>query len=67
MELKKLYDEFDESAVRIAKELVAENGSLIKKYPPVSMSGVAGGQINSITTRVRTPFLTVFLCVAVVE
>lgn len=44
VELKKLYDEFDESAIRIAKELVTENGSPIKKYPPVSTNGVAGGQ-----------------------
>lgn len=44
VELKKLYDEFDESAVRIAKELVAENESIVKKYPPVPTSGVAGGQ-----------------------
>lgn len=44
VELKKLYDEFDESAIRIAKELVAENESPIKKYPPVSTNGIAGGQ-----------------------
>ena len=30
VELKKLYDEFDEPAVRTAKELVAENGPLSK-------------------------------------
>lgn len=44
VELKKLYDEFDESAIRIAKELVVENESPIKKHPPVSTNGIAGGQ-----------------------
>ena len=68
MELKKLYDALDESAVRTAKELVAENGSLIKRYSPVSTSGVAGGQSKQPWTRVRTSFLTIvfFLCVCVV-
>ena len=63
--LKRLYDEFDESAVRIAKELVAENGSFTKRYPPVSTSGVAGGQSKQPWTRVRTSFLTVIFCVCV--
>lgn len=44
IELKKLYDEFDESAIKIAKELVTESESSFKKYPPVPTNGIAGGQ-----------------------